>query len=483
MNKSEPRSNAQGTATGPAPAAPASIQDEACVELLHRATSHTPGIIHVDLDAAHETVSIAYNPDVVAEDEVARVAQGVAPAIHNRLDRCTMRLEHHGGRSCESCALVLENRLKQIPGVRGASASYMGGVLSVSYDRAMLSPDTLAQKVKEMRVPVAPVAPAVPIPAEEAETAPAEAGLFSRLRGWLTVERLEAVLMVATFVAMMLALVAENVWRNDAVTATLYVVAYVAGGAFGLKGGIESLMHATIDVDLLMVLAALGAAFVGAPFEGAMLLFLFSLSNVLQAFAMDRTRNAIRALMKLRPKHATVRRGEGTEVVPIERVAVGDVILVKPGERVALDGLVSAGESTVDQSSITGESIPVGKRPGDTVYAGTINKNGSLDVTVTKRAEDSTLAHLIKLVEEAQSEKAKTQRFIDRFEQVYAVVVILATILAVIVPIAVFSEAFEPAFYRAMTIMVAASPCALVISTPASILSAIGNGARRGVLF
>nr|MBP7693916.1 heavy metal translocating P-type ATPase [Anaerolineales bacterium] len=167
----------------------------------------------------------------------------------------------------------------------------------------------------------------------------------------------------------------------------------------------------------------------------------------------------------------------------IERLVLNDIVIVRPGERIPMDGLVAEGESDVDQAPITGESVPVAKRPGDLVLAGTINTIGGLEVRVTKLAQDSTIAKMIKLVEEAHSEKAKTQRWIDRFEQVYAWGVIVFTAAVAIIPVAFLSEAFDPAFYRAMTVLVAASPCALVISTPASILSAIGNGARRGVLF
>ncbi len=264
---------------------------------------------------------------------------------------------------------------------------------------------------------------------------------------------------------------------------TAYAIAYMAGGVFGLKAGMESLRQFSIDVDLLMVLAAIGAALVGAYFEGAMLLFLFSLSNVLQTYAMDRTRNAIRALMALRPAEATVRRNGELVTLPIEAIEVGEHMLVKPGERLALDGVVVEGRSSVDQAAITGESIPVAKGPGDNVLAGSINQQGSLDVAVTHLSEDTTLAKLIKLVEEAQSEKAPTQRFIEKGEQYYALGVIIMTALAIIIPVAFFNEPFETTFYRAMTLMVAASPCAIVISTPATVLSAIGNGARKGVLF
>ncbi len=307
--------------------------------------------------------------------------------------------------------------------------------------------------------------------------------LLGRLQAWVFSDRVEAVFVVITFLSMIIGLIAEK-WLASAVIATAaYILAYLTGGIFGLKAGIASLRKRVIDVDLLMILAAIGAALVGAPFEGAMLLFLFSLSNVLQNFALDRTRNAIRSLMKLRPEEALVRRGSETVTLHIEEIVVGDHIIVRPGERIALDGRIIEGQSSVDQASLTGESMPVAKGVGDTVFAGTINQQGSLEVAVTRLAHDSAIAKLIKMVEEAQSEKAETQRFIDKAEQYYAVGVIAMTALAIIVPFFLLQEAFQPAFYRAMTLMVAASPCALVISTPATVLSAIGNGARKGILF
>ena len=325
---------------------------------------------------------------------------------------------------------------------------------------------------------VAPSAAELPPPAP----AVPDSGLH---RVWeFTQEHLQAIFTAITFVAMIAALIVERTPGAPLYLATaLYALAYFTGGVFGLKAGLESLQARTIDVDLLMILAAIGAAIVGQPFEGAMLLFLFSLSNVLQDYALDRTRNAIRAMMELRPSQATVKRGSKTLILPIEEINISDHILVKPGERIGLDGVVLVGESAVDQASITGESIPVHKEPGSQVFAGTINKNGYLEIGVTKLAKDSTIARLIQMVEEAQSEKAETQRFIDKYEQYYAIAVIVLTGLAIVVPPLFFQESPANAFYRAMTILVAASPCAIVISTPATVLSAIGNGAKRGVLF
>jgi len=307
--------------------------------------------------------------------------------------------------------------------------------------------------------------------------------LVQRLRAWLAETRTEAVFTALTFVGMMTGLIGE--WQDAPSTVVWlgYGAAYVFGGWFGLRAGIEAIRDFTVDIDLLMILAALGALAIGAPFEGAMLLFLFSLSNTLQDYAIGRSRQAIQALMKLRPETALVHRDGDLVEVPVGEVEVGDEFVVKPGDRLPLDGVVVTGESSVDQSSLTGESVPVTKRPGDEVFGGTINGGGSLDVRVTKPAGESAIAKLIRLVEEAQSEKAETQRVIDRFEQPYALGVIGLTLVAIVLPIVALGEAFNPAFYRAMTLMVAASPCALVISTPAAVLSAIANGARRGILF
>ncbi len=264
----------------------------------------------------------------------------------------------------------------------------------------------------------------------------------------------------------------------------LYVVSYLSGGYFGVLKGVNALRRFELNVDFLMVLAALGAASIGEWAEGATLLFLFSLSNTLQSYALDRSRKAIRALMDLRPPEALVRRPDGKEVlVPVEALQLGDRVIVKPGERMPIDGKVVAGHTTVDQSAITGESMPVEKDKGDDIFAGTVNGNGAIELTVTRLAADTTLAKIIQMVEQAQTRKAPTQRFLDEFEPKYALGVITGTILMIIAPYYVLNQPFDEVFYRAMTLLVVASPCALVISTPASILAAIANAARNGILF
>jgi Zn2+/Cd2+-exporting ATPase len=463
------------------PIVPVDEEDQTCLELLDEAVAQQDGIVDVELDTAAESVTFGYDPRQVAEGDIARLAYEVSPILQDRWQTCTMRLQKRGGRACESCALALERQVGQLPGVRRATVSFAGGVMAIHYDDALISPDDITRRVAQFGVGVEPSAAMLPRP-RAVDSAPPDG--FDRLRRWLTPQRLQLILTIVTFVAMMSAWLLNRAAVGPAWLVTaLYVVAYLAGGAFGVKGGIESLRAGTIDIDLLMILAALGAAIVGEPFEGAMLLFLFSLSNSLQDFALDRTRNAIRALMELRPDTATIVRDGQQMTLPIEDVRVGDRMIVRPGDRIALDGKIHSGTGSVDQASLTGESMPVFKKPGDACFAGTINKDGSLEIAVTRLAKDSTIARLIQMVEEAQSEKAETQRFIDRFEQTYAVGVLIFTALVAVIPPLLFGETWDAAFYTAMTVMVAASPCAIVISTPATVLSAIGNGARRGVLF
>jgi Cd2+/Zn2+-exporting ATPase len=262
----------------------------------------------------------------------------------------------------------------------------------------------------------------------------------------------------------------------------LYVIAYLAGGTGSAVTAWTALRRGRIDVNVLMLVAAAGAASLGAWAEGGVLLFLFSSSNAMEFYTLGRTRRAIRALVALRPAVALVRRDGETAVVPADTLRIGDVVLVRPAERLAADGVVTLGESSIDQAPITGESMPVDVAPGTAVFAGTINQRGGLEVRVTKNPQDTTLARIIALVEEAQAAQVPAQRLIDRFGQIYAVVIIAGSAVAYGVMVAA-GIGGGTALYRAITLLVVASPCAIVISTPAAILSAIANAARRGILF
>ena len=290
-------------------------------------------------------------------------------------------------------------------------------------------------------------------------------------------------LVAATLAAIVLSWLAEQGGLPDAALLVLNVIAYIAGGFYGLKSAVESLRQGEVDVDLLMILAALGAAVIGQWREGAVLLFLFSLSNVLQDYAIGRSRQAIHSLFTLYPESAKVRRGGQVIALKISDIEIGDIVLIEPGERIPVDGRIVAGSSAIDESPITGESIPVDKFVGDAVFAGALNKQGILDVRATRAAEQTTLARIIKLVEEAQDSKAPTERFLDRFEQRYARLILIGISLFIILPPLLGLSDFQDNFYRAMVLMTVVSPCALVISAPSAFISAIAAAARNGVLF
>jgi Cd2+/Zn2+-exporting ATPase len=298
----------------------------------------------------------------------------------------------------------------------------------------------------------------------------------------------EKALIERSFVALTLLgiIVGDVLERSGAPTQVVlgvHIATYFVGGYYAVLAIIEALRERTIEVDLLMVLAASGAAYIGSWTEGAILLFLFSLSNALQNEAMARTRRAISALLDLRPDTVSVRNGDELLEIAPDDVTVGQIVVLRPGERVALDGVIVRGEANFDESSITGEALPVHKGPGLPVLAGTLNQSGSLDVRVTKLAGESTLARVISMVSAAQERKARTQRFLDKFEQYYAMGVIGAVALFIMLVPTLFGVEFSKNFYTAMVLLTVASPCALVISVPAALLSAIANAARRGVLF
>lgn len=271
---------------------------------------------------------------------------------------------------------------------------------------------------------------------------------------------------------------------SEVLSVLLYVISYTLGGWMKAKEGVETLVkERDLDVNLLMIAAALGAASIGYWNEGAMLIFIFALSGALESYTMERSKKDISSLLALKPATAVrIEQGAMSEVT-IDQLMLGDLLLVRPGELVPADGKVCRGESSVNQASITGESLPVDKTPGSEVFAGTVNGEGPLYIEVTKTAENTLFAKIIRMVEEAENEVPDSQRFIKRLESVYARVVVAATVLLITLPPFLLDWSWSNTFYKAMVFLVVASPCALVSSIMPAMLSAISKSARKGILF
>ncbi len=435
-----------------------------CTDVLADTLEGYAGIENVEFDLESGQLKAVFDERIISNESALQVINKAGQIAATRAIQCAAKKEH-GVAACANCAGAMGEML--IAQYQTAAtlpvANIQNGVIEASLNQPHLT-------VGEERT--------VSTSSHEKEDVNEEQGGFT-----LTQEKKEVILTIVTLLTALAGFIGTRTGMEPMLIAVLYGVAYVAGGWYGVQASIDALREKQINVDLLMILAAIGAAFVGQPAEGAILLFLFSLSNTLQSYAMDRSRKAIEKLLDLRPATATLKRGEKWIDVPIDELLLGDTVIVRPGERFPIDGSVTNGQSEVDQAAITGESVPVHKNINDNVFAGTVNGTGALEIKVTRLAKDTTLARIVQMVEDAQSTKAQTQRMLDDFEQVYALIVLGAAALLIVVPYFLLGEAFQPTFYRAMTWLVVASPCALVISTPASILSAIANGARNGVLF
>jgi Zn2+/Cd2+-exporting ATPase len=365
------------------------------------------------------------------------------------------------GMDCHEEVVILERRLKPLAGLEAMSADVIGQRLHVQYDAAKLTTADMVDAVGQtgMRMWLEHEEPRASAP-------------DVRARFWLT---------VAAGVALMAGLAATAVERPLA-AALCFVAGALVGGIYPARRAVTALRTRTVDINVLMVIAVAGALALGEWFEASSVVFLFALAQWLEARTLERARQAIRALVDLTPREAIVKRGGVEERAPVDTVAVGDVVVVRPGDKVPLDGTIVAGHSDINEAPMTGESLPVDKGPGDEAYAGTINGRGSLELEVTRIGPDTRLARIIHLVEAAQSRRAPVQSFVDRFAQIYTPAVIALAVLVAIVPPLVGGADAATWLYRSLVLLVISCPCALVISTPVSIVSALSAAARNGVL-
>ncbi len=458
---------------------------------------------------------VHYDPDALSLPRIRRISERAGARLTDRFGHALWSVE---GINHPRRARTVAERLKRTKGVVEATAS---GPLRVGFDRQLTNEAEIREALgslgvriveehrhgrpgREARGPEEDTQEMRPVgerdgfarrgleeaPESDREEDDHHDGIFGE-----NTELIFAILSGAALITGFLISVLADV--TEWVPLGFYFAAYFFGGFYTLREAVENVRAGRFEIDFLMLIAATGAAILGEWAEGALLLFLFSLGHSLEHYAMGRARKAIEALAELAPKTALRKRDGEREEVPVEELEVGDVVVVKPDERIPADGFVVAGESSVDQSPVTGESIPVDKRPVENpeaameapekldaahrVFAGTINGAGSLEVMVLKRAEDNTLARVVQLVSEAETQKSPTQRFTDKFERYFVPAVFGLVALLLLSPL-VTGEPFGDSFYRAMAVLVAASPCALAISTPSAVLSAVARAGRSGVL-
>jgi Cd2+/Zn2+-exporting ATPase len=306
------------------------------------------------------------------------------------------------------------------------------------------------------------------------------AGQPTRSLGWLS---RPVLLLALSGLGLGLGFLSGRAGGPAMVTRGCYLFGIVAGmleiAPAGLRGVVR---ERSLDINFLVTIAVIGAVALGEWSEAATVVFLFSAGEAIESFTFARTRRSIQALMAIAPATARVRHGDHEDDDPVEDVEVGSIVVVRPGDRIPLDGEIVAGESSVDQAPITGESVPVDKAPGDAVFAATINKSGYLEVRTSRPFHENTLAKIVQLVESAQSEKAPSQQFVEQFARIYTPAVVVGAVLLAIVPWLAFGQELVPWFNRALVLLLVACPCALVVSTPVSVVAAIGNASRNGVL-
>ncbi len=384
---------------------------------------------------------------------------------------------HLTGLDCADCAMKLEGRLRALPGVERAAIAFAAARLTITH---ATDGTAILRTVRDAGLNVATD------PAGMGTQPCANDSCASvRPRYWETHWR--------TIITVASGLLVATAWTlgwlrvPEFYAIALYLLATAIGGYWTFRRGIIALWARSFDMNALMTIAVTGAILIRQWEEAGVVAFLYSLSNLLESYTMEKARRSIRGLMELAPADALVRR-DGVEArLPVRDIQPGDLVLIAPGEKIAVDGTVTSGASAVNQAPITGEAMPVEKRAGDPVYAGTLNTTGALDVAVTRRADDTALAHIIHLVEEAQAQRAPAQAFVDRFARWYTpaalvVAVGIAVLPPLLGPLFGLAAPWAEWFYRALALLVVACPCALVISTPVAIVTAIGTAARHGVL-
>jgi len=433
-------------------------EQDACLDRLVSSLQSHSGInhAHISRDPMPASLCLHFNPETISPQDVIFLANKMGGKISNRYHHKKMELE---GLDCSDCALVIEHRLIRLDGVLDVQVDYTNQKIQVGYDSRIIRQREIKKRIRQLGYGLKP---------NKLQQ------LFQDNREFI-VSILGGVMLLIAWIGEQTAVLAPQA------SLSFYIAAYLFAGLDITRHAISGLRKGKLDTDSLMLLAALGAASLGAYAEGALLLFLFSLGHALEDMAMNKTRSAVNSLASFTPKQALLRQGGLDQLVPIERVKIEDLVVVRPGERIPVDGVVESGRSAVNQSTVTGESLPVDKWPGERLFAGTLNGDGALIVQVTRLSKDSTLARVMKMVEQAQEKKSSTQNLVDRIMQVYVPTILLVVLALILIP-TLLGQPFAGSFYRAMTVLVAASPCALALGAPSAFIASITQAARNGVL-
>ncbi|WP_016951047.1 heavy metal translocating P-type ATPase [Anabaena sp. PCC 7108] len=486
-----------------------------CAKTIEVSLQQLSGVTEVSVSFGTEKVKVSYDPQIVTEKTIFdrikalgyTVEQSHEAATHNHSNSCSHDHDHHvdvastqslqtmiGGMDCGSCAKTVEVGLQEIAGVLEVSVSFATQRAEISYNPQQINETAIYNRIKALGYTVEQ--------SDEASTNHSHSHSHdhkhehqhphsvrqqtqntdpTNWKFWIHNRRGLSVILAG--VGLVLGLITQYLALPIWIVRAFYGVGIIVAGFPIARAGLMELRLRRADMNLLMTISVIGAVILGDWFEAALVIFLFSLGTTLQIFTFSRTRNAISNLMNLTPPTATLKRGSQEVSVRVEEIQVGEILTIRPGQRVALDGVVVSGNSAIDQSPITGESIPEDKEIGDRVFAGTLNQTGFLEVKVTHTAADTTVAKIVHLVEVAQSSRAPSQQWVDKFAEVYTPIVIVSAIALSLIPPLVFGQSFNVWLYRALVLLVIACPCALVISTPVSIVSAIGAATRQGILF
>ena len=448
-----------------------------CAQILTDQLMATRGVenAHITYQNDAARLCLHFDPNLVSLRKIQRLARQAGAKITARYRHETLPVV---GMNAADAATSLANVLSELEGMIHAQVNYPAELAFVAYDSEALGAADIAKAVHSMGYRVGET----PDEEREKHLGHEHGSAPSFLPHWLQ-ERWTYLLVGLAGLFLLIGWVGETfLGMSSQLAIFFFVLSYLAGGYDIATHAVPGLLKGKFDTDVLMLAAAIGAAVLGEWTEGAFLLFLFALGHTGEHYALGHARNAVQALGELMPKVAQVKRQGEIRALPVDKVRIGDVVVVRPGDRISVDGTVLSGESGVDQSPITGESRPVLKTEGDEVFAGSINQDAAIEIEVTRLAKDNTLSRVMEMVAEAQSQQSPTQRYAERFTSRLVPAILILDLVVIIAPPLLGIMPLSESFYRGMLLLVAASPCALALGTPAAVLTGIGHAARNGVL-